>query len=165
MYLQHVDKERFRMFWCTVDLEAYRSLKSEGLNLADPLDILIDLPRNVLNWFFAQWPGLIHSAHFCFDQGEPFKDPFEQRWQKEKSFSLNGTDYFWSLLKTITTADMRDRPGLQAADLLAWAVNRSRLPRDASFKLAQMIMATIIPSAHIVWDEKKLREKLGRIDR
>jgi hypothetical protein len=83
---------------------------------------------------------------------------------KEKNFSLRGTDYFWSLLKTITTADMREKPGLQAADLLAWAVNRSRLPRDASFKLAQMIMTTIIPRAHIVWDEEKLKEKLGRID-
>jgi hypothetical protein len=164
MYLQHVDKERFRMFWCTVDLEAYRRLKDEGLDLADPLDILIDLPKTVLSWFCVKWPGVIDSAYFFFDRGEPFKGPFEQRWKKEKSFSLKGTDYFWSLLKTVTTVDMRDKPGLQAADLLAWAVNRSRLPRDASFKLAQMIMTTIIPSAHIVWDEKKLREKLGRID-
>jgi hypothetical protein len=163
MYLQHVDKQRFRQFWFTIDLEAHRRLKKEGVNLEDPLDILLDLPKTVLNWFWVKWPGVIDSAHFVFDQGEPFKEPFEKRWNKEKSFSLKATDYFWTLLKTVTTTDMRDTPGLQAADLVAWAANRSRMPEDRSFRLTQMVMKTIIPSVHIVWDEDKLREKLGRL--
>ena len=163
-YLQHVDKQRFRMFWCTVDLDAHKRLRAEGLNLADPIQICIDCPTLVLDWFWVKWPGVIHAAHFFFDVDEPFRAPFEDKWKAESSLSFNGSDYFWSLLKTVTTAKMQDKPGLQAADLIAWAVNRKfAVQKDAAFSGIEALMWNVIPSSSILWDEQKLREKLGRI--
>ncbi|HVB58051.1 MAG TPA: DUF3800 domain-containing protein [Candidatus Acidoferrales bacterium] len=164
MYLQHVDKERFRMFWCTVDLDAHRKLKDEGLGIAEPIEICIDCPTVALDWFFIKWPGIISSAHYFFDIGEPFKAPFEDRWRSKKAFSLDGSDHFWSLLKTVATVQMRDKPGLQAADLIAWAVNRKfSAQKDAAFSGVESIMQNVIPSSSILWDEQKLRERRGRI--
>jgi hypothetical protein len=160
MYLQTLDKKRFSQFACTVDLVAYRKLKAEGYVLEDPIEICNShCPYTVLAWYASEYPGLIHSAHYCFDQGERFKESFEKKWieEKERMISPGAMDMFWSLIKNVTTADMRQKPGLQAADLLAWGTNR-KLSGGESFKYLEHIMKQIIPSRWIVWDEKKLRE-------
>lgn len=165
MYLQTVDKNRFRYFYCFLDLEAHRRVLADGIELPDPLTMCLEVPKSVLNWYFVKWPGVIDSADFFFDKDEPFKEPFEKKWKHEKDFSLSGADYVWSMIKTITTADMRDNPGLQAADLAAWTVNRKNWfkGKDLLFQNIELFMKEIIPSAFIIWDEQRLREQRGRI--
>jgi hypothetical protein len=62
-----------------VALEAYFDGSHEGG--------WIDGKVATLAGFTAGWPGIIDSAHFFFDQGEPFKDPFEQRWEKKRTLA------------------------------------------------------------------------------
>jgi hypothetical protein len=167
MYMQTVDKKRFRQFGCTVDLEAYRKLAAEGYSFNDPVDICNEFCAfTVLTWYHSSYPGIIHSAHYFFDVDEPFKAPFEEWWKTEKGQFLDPTAMreVWSLIKTVTTADMRDKPALQAADLLAWATNRtmSKNP-DAAFKHLEPIMKQIIPSTWKVWDEENLINHYDRV--
>jgi hypothetical protein len=162
-YMQTVDKKRFRQFGCTVDLEAYRKLTAQGYLFNDPVDICNEFcPFSVLAWYHADYPGIIHSAHYFFDVDEPFKVPFEERWKSEKGNFLDPTAVreVWSLIKTVTTGDMRDKPALQAADLLAWSSNRTRSKNpDAAFKHLEPIMKQIIPSTWIVFDERTLTDR------
>jgi hypothetical protein len=39
MFMQHLDKQRFRMFYCAVDLIAWRKLKAETYQLPDPIEL------------------------------------------------------------------------------------------------------------------------------
>jgi len=101
MYLQTIDKQRLRQFACTVDLAAHRKMVAEGYKLGSPIEICIDhCPYAVLAWYSCDFPGLIHSAHYFFDQNEPFEEPFRQRWIKEqqKMISPGGLDMFWSVI-------------------------------------------------------------------
>jgi hypothetical protein len=163
MYMQHVDKQRFRQFGCTIDLVAYRKLTEEGFSFNDPVDICNEFcPFVVLAWYATYYPGLIHSAHYFFDIEEPFKGPFEERWKEEKQNQLDvtGMREWWSVIKTVTTAEMRERPAMQAADLLAWSSNRRLAPKqDALFSHLESVMKSIIPSTWMVFDQQHLRER------
>jgi hypothetical protein len=114
----------------------------------------------------VDYPGLIHSAHYFFDISEPFKAPFEERWKKEKDnqFDITGMREWWSVIKTVTTADMREKPAMQAADLLAWSTNRNYAgTSDSAFKHCEPVMKTIIPSSWVVFDEANLRSRYEQI--
>lgn len=39
MYMSHLDKKRFRMFYCTVDLRAWQKLRAETYQMPDPIDM------------------------------------------------------------------------------------------------------------------------------
>jgi len=173
MYLQTIDKKRFRQFACTVDLDAHRRVTSEGLVGDPPIQLCVDhCALTVLAWYSLDYPGIIHSAHYFFDESEPFKELFENKWRRERNniFAPGASDMFWSVIKTVTTASMKDKPALQAADLLAWASNRSYTSRGKTepirFGYLEHVMKQIIPSTWIVWDEAKFRQhyRKGRLD-
>ena len=164
IYLSTVKKtKRFRQFFCTVDMDAYRRLEKEGYALDSPVKICNEFcPGIVIAWYVTQYPGLISSAHFFFDRDEPFREPFEKQWQVERNRRLDDSprQIFWSMIHTVTSADMKCKPALQAADMLAWAINRSHAPKkDQSYKMLASIMREVIPWFGDVWDEKKLRSR------
>ncbi len=167
MYLQTLDKQRFRQFACTVDLVAHRNLSAQGYELHDPIEICNgNCPYSVLAWYVTAYPGIIHSAQYLFDQGEPFEKPFRQKWieEKQRKISPGGLDMFWSVIKSVASADMRSNLALQAADLLAWATNRSlskHVNEPAIGDHLEYIMKQIIPSSWILWDEKKFRDSFA----
>lgn len=165
-YLQTLDKERFRQFACSIDLRAHRKLCAEGFSVPDPVEVCNGhCPESVLVWFVTQYPGVVGDAHYFFDHGEPFKMQFEEQWTKEKQniLDLSPRCHYWQLIKTVTVADMRDKPALQAADLLAWASNRVlTAPEGAFAKHLEWIMKQIIPSSWIVFDEDRLRQELSK---
>lgn len=166
MYVQTVDKKRLRQFACSIDLNAYRKLLGQGFQIPDPIEICNGhCPEGVLVWYLGEHPGIISAAHYFFDQSEPFKDPFEQRWKNEKAktLSLRPTAHYWEIVKTVTTADMKDKPALQSADLLAWASNRVLNAQKDSFGVAlEHIMKQIIPSSWVVFDETRFRQELSK---
>ena len=64
---------------------------------------------------------------------------------------------------TVTTADVRDKPGLQAADLLAWASNRAYTAKRVVAGLhLELVMKQIIPATWVLLDEAKLRIEYNR---
>jgi len=60
------------------------------------------------------------GAVLSFDSGEPFEGPIRDRWIKEKR-----RKFAWSKIIGVGEYSMIDIPLIQAADLLAWAVNKS----------------------------------------
>lgn len=159
-FMSEMDKTKFRQFMCAIDMNAYRRLESEGIWMHSPIEICNKCPETVLSWYVTKYPGIIQHLHFFFDQGEPFKEVFEKLWISNKNNTLgsHGADIFWSLLKTISSADMRDHPALQAADMLAWSVNRDLTSeKDRPFKAWAYIMHQVVPSAGIIWNEGRLR--------
>jgi hypothetical protein len=137
MYLQTMDKKRFHMFAATLDMQAYRNLAAAGLSLPDPFRVCNDFSCDVaLAWYVREYPGIIHGAHYFFDPGEPFEDVFRKRCLAEQANILDasGTRESWLLIKTITSIlDSRDKPAMQAADLLAWASNRNLTSKEDRF--------------------------------
>ena len=165
---KHIDEERFRQFACTVDVKAWRAYKAAGFPVCDnPIELCNQYcPFNVLGWYFKDHPGLMKQLHYFFDENEPFREPFEQDWKKAKSDSLSahGTDYVWAMITTVMPTDMRDKPALQAADLLAWSTNRSITVAEGrrfKFKRLGTAIKQIVPSSWIFWDEAEFARKFG----
>jgi hypothetical protein len=63
-----------------------------------------------------------------FDQGEPFYGHVRHRMENNKSRAENGV---WADVIHCGEADMREVPGLQAADVMAWAFIPSTLHHEA----------------------------------
>jgi hypothetical protein len=161
LYLQTVDKERFRMAACTVDLTAREKLRYEGLPVPEAVEICNQwCPQTFLAWYFVKYPGIVSTLHFFFDKGEPFEDSFRQTWKRETAKVLvpGANDMTWSLIQTIASTDAKCKPGLQAADLLAWATNRLTAGVGHTYKSLLTIMKSVIPWYHQFCDEAKMRE-------
>jgi hypothetical protein len=164
LYLQTLDKQRFHQFACSIDLSAYRKLLAEGWSIPDPVALCNGYcPEGALVWYLGIYPGVIDSAHYFFDVSEPFKGPFEALWKREKQdLSPRPIAAYWQIIKSVTTIEMKDRPPLQAADLLAWASNRVlTAPKDSFGVGLEPLMKEIIPSSWVVFDEKRFREELA----
>lgn len=65
----------------------------------------------------------VGEVELVFDRGEPFKRQIEDAWRKATDRS-RGQRGPLSLISDILEADWRTTPGLQAADFLAWSLNR-----------------------------------------
>jgi len=162
MYMSHLDKNRFRMFYCAIDLEAWRKLKVENYDLPEPVEMCNEFVSEfVLRWYFFTYPGIVGSVRYFFDRNEPFKGPFENKWNAEKDRAEDlGAVNEWSLLEEVAAVDMRMVPGIQAADILAWSVNREKTAIEGLPGSARaLLMKQIIPSYSVEWDEKKMKEK------
>ncbi|XWK60927.1 hypothetical protein RBB73_05100 [Tunturiibacter empetritectus] len=164
MYMQTLDKKRFRMFYCAVDLKAWRRLKALTFDLVDPIDICNTcVPELVLDWYAKTYPSLtrpgIDVFKYYFDRGELFLEAFKRKWIAERDRPHSNSELnLWSLVESVNETDMRLAPGIQAADMLAWSHNReTRSPGSKGNHLCHL-MRTVIPSLHIIWDEAKLRQ-------
>jgi hypothetical protein len=150
MYIQTLDKTDFRAFICTLDLGSYKYLVENGAKLPAILTFLSRFcPELVVKWYleeFEKWYP--QEMHFYFDQGEKFKGRFEERWTRGKKSSGRFLNH-WHLVKTVTTADMRDEPALQLADLIAWGQNRrlvsEKYKDQRSWKMLPKVTDAVLP--------------------
>jgi hypothetical protein len=67
---------------------------------------------------------------FYFDRGEPYYGHVKDRVDNRKSRRLGRA---WNLVTYLGESNMRETPGLQAADLFAWAVNHHYQKASARF--------------------------------
>ena len=55
---------------------------------------------------------------------------------------------------------MQKTPGIQAADIIAWGINRETFAKEGDIaKYLGYIVQQVIPAFHIVWDEAKMRQQ------
>ena len=102
--------------------------------------------------------------YFIFDRNEAFKKPFEEEWHAALD-EPGASD--WKTIRAVTEVpDMRDSPGTQAADMVAWSVNRENVGHEgqAGFKMAH-IMRQVLPHFAGVLTKESLMEKYGTKDR
>jgi hypothetical protein len=173
-YMSRLDKERFRMFYCTVDIGAWRKLKGEGYELPEPIEMCNEFcVYGVQLWYAYKFPLKTEifdlatdGEHYIFDRNEEFYLPFRAKWNVEKDkFESTGELSPWILIDDVTEADMKKVPGIQAADILAWSVNREHMaPEGYPGKMYLEIMKKVIPSGFVFWDEDKMRKRYGVIE-
>jgi hypothetical protein len=161
-YLSSLDKGKFRMFAATLDMDAYRRVTADGIELRSPIRICNDFCCNVaLAWYFRDYPGLIHSAHFFFDPKEPFEQIFREKCLAEKSNELDaiGLREEWGLIKTITSVlNAKEEWAMQCADLLAWAHNRRMTAEEGGpWKYIHHWVKAVAPTSWRFVDEAALR--------
>jgi hypothetical protein len=171
--MSRFDKERFRMFYCTVDLGAWHKLRGEGYEIPGPIELCNEFSVYAIQlWYAYKFPLKTEmfdlktdGEHYVFDRNEDFYLPFRAKWYLEKDkFDNTGALSPWVLIDDVTEADMRKVPGIQAADILAWSVNREHTaPPDFPGKAYLEIMKKVIPSGYMFWDEKAMRKKYGVI--
>jgi hypothetical protein len=161
MFMQKMDKKKFHMFAATVDMEAHRKLRAEGINLPNGADIAAEIVAFVvLGWYLHHFPGIISDAHFFFDSEEPFEEIVKNRWNTERNNFLDpfAMREIWQLIKTVASKEMKKTPGLQAADLLAWSSNRNLTVDEGDFgKYYHYFLKEIIANHWTFIDEEKLR--------
>jgi hypothetical protein len=164
-YMSHLDKTRFRMFYSSVDLQAWRKLRAETYQLPSPIDLCTDTcAMGIFVWYIDKYPEVLNlhgdKLEMFFDRGEPFKGSFEKRWRAEsQKYKQTKVWNSWQLISRISSVDMKAVPGLQAADILAWAVNRDASISKGKGKFFRHIMHHVIPASFAVWDEALLRRK------
>jgi Protein of unknown function (DUF3800) len=164
-YMAQLDKNRFRIFYCAVDLVAWRKLRAETYQMPDTVDMCNKFcSETVLHWYLVHYPGLIDphqdTVSYFFDRGEPFKEPFEKKWNDEKDLAeATGERSVWQIIDEVASVEMKKVPGIQAADIIAWSVNREHAskPGEPGYYLAE-IMRKVVPSFYVVWDEVKMRQ-------
>ena len=101
--------------------------------------------------------------HFIFDRNEPYRAPFSEQWHRElNAAETAGTSSIWQLIQDVTEGRANVTPGLQAADMWAWALNRENLASIGQHGtgLAE-VMRALIPSSRKVYDEDALRREYG----
>ena len=168
VYMSHLDKKRFRMFYCTVDLRAWRNLRSETYQMPEPTELCNQFCSEVvLGWYLKYYPDIINvrtdTVKYFFDQNEYFYQPFFDKWNRVRSMSkATGKWSLWDIVEDVAAVEMRKTPGIQAADMIAWGMNRETFAREGDIaKHMGHIIRQVIPAFHIVWDEAKLREQFN----
>jgi hypothetical protein len=160
VYMSHLDKKRFCMFYCSVDLRAWDKLRAETYQMPDPVELCNQYcSETVLGWYLSRYRGVIDihndTVKYFFDKDEYFKEPFEAKAKRERELSEGRERWgIWNLIVQVSAVDMRNTPGIQAADIIAWGRNRETFtkPGDIGYGLAH-ILRQVVPSHSVVWDE------------
>ena len=166
-------KGQLQMYYCTIDLDARRKLIAEGYTIPHPVEMCNEycaetVIKSHIQKTYRQNPKAEEADEmvFVFDQGEDFYGPFQQKWKREKRrFYGKGGFSIWNVITDVTaTTRMKQLPGLQAADMLAWAVNREHtVDEGAPGRMHAYIMRQIISQYYVSFDEAKLRERYVRV--
>ena len=160
-YLSMIPKDKYYQIACTIDMTAYRKLLGESYQLDSPVDICNECcVERMMHWYLFEYKGGFDvEASYYFDQGEPFEPVFRAKWNRELVRASELNEYtIWSHIKHVGEAIMRDTPGLQVADMLAWANNREESKVSKRYEVLALAMKRLMPSKWITWDEAKLRK-------
>ena len=164
MYMQNLDKTKFRIAWCEIDMDTLREMSSQGMPVPDEITLCNRYcPGMVMPFFLrkAMEDGLPIETefHFIFDRNERFMKPFKAEWNKRLDLAqVTGVYTSWQAIHSIAEVrDMKDSPGIQAADMVAWSVNRENRGEEgqAGFMMAH-IMRQVLPHFAGVFDREKL---------
>lgn len=118
-----MDQSKVCGFACAIDVRAHKRLKAEGYALPKPAVICAELGlAQLLAWFYADHP--FQLAYAFYDQNEPFIKSIRSRWLVEENNKRKIKTPFLGMIANIVPANMKETPGIQAADILAWAFIR-----------------------------------------
>ena len=83
----------------------------------------------------------------------PGGDRHPEQAKAEQKWSI------WNLIEQVSEVDLKKVPGVQAADILAWVVNREQTAAAGKKgKMMRHVMQQVIPASYVVWDEAKFRK-------
>ncbi len=150
-------KAKYCQFSCSLKMDDYNKLRAETYQLDSPADIVATAcVRQMSEWYFTDYRGLDVEAHYYFDQGEPFEEIIRAKWNRMRL--EQNPKYQWAHVTHIDEAVMRETPGLQIADMLAWATNRHEVKIPQRYSDFVIGLRHLLPSMWTVIEEKQLRE-------
>jgi hypothetical protein len=169
IYMAQLPKDKLRVFYCSVDLNAWQKLRAETYQMPEPIALCNEFCSEfVLTWYGFIYPSpatLINpktdSVRYFFDRNEYFFQPFYDRWNHERNQSAaRGRWSIWNAIDEVAPAEMKKTPGIQAADIIAWGRNRETFAREGQIAshLAH-ILRQVMPTSYVIWNEAKLREQ------
>jgi hypothetical protein len=151
------DRYRYCHFSCSLKMNDYRKLRAETYQLDSPADIIVSAcVRQISTWYFEHYQGLDYEAHYYFDQGEPFEEIIKAKWNRAQL--VENPKYQWGHITHIGSAVMRKTPGLQIADMIAWATNRHEVKIPQRYDNFIIGLRHLLPSFWTVIDEQQLRK-------
>jgi hypothetical protein len=165
IYLSRIEKTALQMFYCSVDLFAWRKLRQETYQMPEPIDLCNTFcSESVLGWYVVKRPGMFDAGErvkYFFDRHEYFENPFKEKWHRERCQSEATGDWgIWNLIDEVAPVEMQTTPGIQAADIIAWSMNRETFAAEnEAGRYMGHIIRQVIPSRYIVWNEEKLRQQ------
>lgn len=167
-YMNGLDKQRFRMFYCAVDLMAHRKLLKRTYKIPSPIELCNRYcSETVFSWYLAKHPGVvdpIRSIQYYFDINEYFKGPFEEKWRSETKRSRREREWNpWCSIIGIETTQMRCIPGIQAADMIAWGTNREMTQAGGPYSDMAWMMRQLVPFYSKIFDEATMLEEFEPI--
>ncbi|HLH34094.1 MAG TPA: DUF3800 domain-containing protein [Alloacidobacterium sp.] len=175
-FIDQFDISDFLVFSCVVDMNAIRKLRSEGLQVPSEIffcnkyvseHLITALGRAILRDHPRQEViGLRREdlAHFVFDRDEYFYQPFRNEWNRETHMAEESNKFsYWQLVDSITEGHMRFTPGIQAADMMAWSINRENVAQVGQYGTGlATIIRNITAGASMTCDEAFIRRFLER---
>ena len=120
-------KVPMRAIACTVLLQDYQSVRKKGIELPPVEQLCVTQCIGVALVWYTGLPGTHNSSHLPeksvdlhFDRGEPFRAHASDAWNN-KTLRMRSS---FKAIRQISESAMKSTPGLQMADMLAWAHNR-----------------------------------------
>lgn len=153
--LFHAFRSELVAFACAVDIRARERLCMEGYKIGKPAVICaeIGLGKLLPRW---QTANPFELAHLFYDEGETFIKSIRARWLKDVHRKSKIHHPLWGLIASVQPVLMKDTPGVQAADVIAWSFTRRirNEPGDQWSSLATLLLGDsqrggIIPSEQL----------------
>jgi hypothetical protein len=150
-------RDRYCNFSCSLKMNDYKKLQAETYQLDSPADMVATAcVRQMSAWYFEHYRGLDYEPHYYFDQGEPFEEIIRAKWNRARI--EQNTKYQWGHITRMGPALMQDTPGLQIADMVAWATNRHEVKIPRRYDNLIIGLRHLLPSMWVVVDEHQLRK-------
>lgn len=176
-FISGFDKNRLISHTCRVDMDAHKKLLQEGISVPSEIAICNTYVPRLNVHYFSKMVLEVHAGienvelergdllHFIFDRNEPFYGPFKDEWNRELDmFERTGKFSPWALVDSVGEGSMKTTPGIQAADMLAWAMTREvgSLP-DQSGTSLHYIIQQIAAGTSMEASESAMRKIWGKL--
>lgn len=174
-YMSNFGRGSLTMHSCVIDMNAWRELVAQGCDIPSEIYLCNQYVSHYIVKMFAR--KVMEAAgemeefsipvedllSFSFDRNEDFFDAFRVFVNKEKQISRErGIGGMWDLVDGVGEADMIHSPGIQAADILAWGINRENTASAASDgKHLAHILRQIVMSTRKEYDRQTLLREFG----
>jgi hypothetical protein len=153
-------KAKYCQFSCSLKMSDYNKLRAETYQLDSPADIVASAcVRKMTEWYFEHYKGLDFEARYYFDQNEPFEEIIKAKWNRARLEA--NPKYQWASIAHIGSAVMRDTPGLQIADMIAWTTNRHEVKLPRRYDNLIIGFRHLLPSMWVMVDENQLRRNFS----
>lgn len=134
-------------FSCVVDMNDWRKIHDEeGIDIPTeitlcnayvPRQAVLTAVRSLLKAHEGKQQIPLTAddmIHIVFDRNEPFFGPFKDEWNAKKDeANRTGIASPWILVDSVTEGTMQTTPGIQAADILAWGLNRENTAPEGHY--------------------------------
>ena len=170
VYMGQLERGRITMHSCVIDMNARRELTDSGCFIPSAIELCNRYVSGYIVALFAQ--KVLEQApaetvliptddllNFTFDRNEDFFEPFRKFVNEEKR---KGESTIWHLVDGVGEGEMKTTPGIQAADVLAWALNRENtVSEDEEGKHIAYLLHQVVMSTTKVYDRATLLREFG----